>query len=466
MNVIWVISDTFRKDHMGAYGNPKIHTPALDTLAAKSVRFDRHYIAAFPTMPTRADHMTGRWTLSYMQWEPFSPNEITLPQILNAKGVHTAAVVDTPFYTRNDMNYDRGFQSFNEVTGQMHWVWNKDKTTGIGEMTGTIFGGDIKQDWRYDADCMAPRTFDKAIKWLERHHKENFFLYVDTWDPHEPWEAPQYYTELYWPGFDGKYAQPPYARWPETPGITEEAFRKAHAAYCGEVTMVDTWFGHFIRAVENMGLMENTAIIFTSDHGYYFGEHGGMFGKMIFAKDKKTGKNNMGVWSHSPFYEEVTAVPLLFYVPGVKPGVYKGLTSAVDMMPTILDIMGAEVPSRVEGQSILPRVKNTSLPGRPYVISAHPMLNQGDNLRSVDGNMRTTERYSETTVTTDEWTLLYAVEPGVSELYNLKTDPKQEKNIIAQYPDKARELHQLFVKFMKDTKVQSRMMEPRLTLNL
>ena len=70
MNVIWIVADTFRRDHVGAYGNPTIRTPSLDALAARSVRFDGHYAAGFPTMPTRADHHTGRWTMSFMGWEP------------------------------------------------------------------------------------------------------------------------------------------------------------------------------------------------------------------------------------------------------------------------------------------------------------------------------------------------------------------------------------------------------------
>ena len=79
MNVIWVISDSLRRDHVGAYGNKDIITPSLDAFAAKAVRFDRHYIAGFPTMPTRADYLTGRWTMSYMQWEPLFKDELLLP---------------------------------------------------------------------------------------------------------------------------------------------------------------------------------------------------------------------------------------------------------------------------------------------------------------------------------------------------------------------------------------------------
>ena len=118
MNVIWIVADTFRRDHLGAYGNRRIHTPALDGLASRSVRFDGHYAAGFPTMPTRADHHTGRWTMSFMGWEPFGDDVTTVAQLLADAGVHTAAVVDTPFYWRHGFNYDRGFQTYFTVQGQ------------------------------------------------------------------------------------------------------------------------------------------------------------------------------------------------------------------------------------------------------------------------------------------------------------------------------------------------------------
>jgi arylsulfatase A-like enzyme len=191
MNLIWIIADTFRKDAMGAYGNKKIHTPVLDSLAARSTRFNRHYAASFPTMPARADFLTGRWTLSFMQWEPLPPKQVTLPQLLTAKGIHTAAVVDTPFYLRNGMNYDGGFRTFHEIPGQSTVAFRQKE---------------FRSQWRDESDRFAPRTFTQAMKWLERHHKENFFLYIDTWDPHEAWDAPNYYTEL--TEYDGEIIDP------------------------------------------------------------------------------------------------------------------------------------------------------------------------------------------------------------------------------------------------------------------
>jgi arylsulfatase A-like enzyme len=455
MNVIWIVADTVRSDAVAAYGNKKMHTHSLDALAARSVLFDHHYVASFPTMPARADFMTGRWTLSFMQWEPLPRSEVTLAELISAADVITAAIVDTPFFLRDGMGYDRGFLTFNEIPGHYYVA----KGGGRRRMDAL----DVRRSYRLEADCFAPQTFAKAMQWLELHYKEDFFLYIDTWDPHEPWNAPTYYTELYWPGYDGELIRPVYGYWQDMPGFTEEKVKKAHATYCGEMTMVDTWVGNLLRQAEYMGLMENTAIIFTTDHGYYFGEHGGLYGKMVFAKDAGPGA---GAWARSPYYEEVTAVPLIIYIPGVAPAKYSGLTSAVDLMPTVLDIMGVEIPSRVEGRSLLPMLKNPALPGRDYVISGSPFINAGDTDLLVDHVLRQGVTTSMVTITTDDWSLLYDVEPGGSELYDMKTDRKQEKNVITQHPQVARELHQLLVKFMRETKVPSRLVETRLELRL
>jgi len=135
-------------------------------------------------------------------------------------------------------------------------------------------------------------------------------------------------------------------------------------------------------------------------------------------------------------------------------------------MPTVMDIMGEKIPSFVEGKSLLPLVKNPAAPGRDFVITTHLFVNPGECVRSVDDNSRVMAKSSATTVTTDEWTLLYAVEPGLSALYHLPTDPKQEKNVIRENMDVARKLHQVLVKFMQDTHVPPQKLEPRLELRI
>jgi arylsulfatase A-like enzyme len=463
MNVIWIISDTLRRDHLGAYGNTTIHTPALDALAARSVRFDRHYSAGFPTMPSRADFFTGRWTMSFMGWEPLPDDVQTIGEIVQERGIHTAAMVDTPFYMRFGMNYDRGFQTFQAILGQ------EGSQTRILP-THHHESRDAVSARRFESDYCAPQTFTRAMQWLEQHYQEDFFLLVDTWDPHEPWDAPAYYTERYWPGFDGEVIQPIYARWHEVPGYSEERVRKAHATYCGEISMMDTWVGHLLRHVDNLGLRDKTAIMFVSDHGFYFGEHNGSFGKMNYAKRPNGvpyfhGESGAS-WDDSPLYEELVHVPLLVLAPGVPAGRYGGLSSAVDLMPTVLELLGVDTPASVEGHSLVPSLHDAMLPGRDFVVSTLPFANPGDRVRSVDNVSRPIMAGLVTTVTTQEWTLMYSVEPGRSELYHLPSDPKQEQNVIVQHPEIARELHQLMLKLMRETDVKPHLLEPRLSLRM
>ena len=463
MNVIWIVADTLRRDHMGAYGNDRIRTPVLDALAAKSVRFDAHYCGAFPTMPARADYLTGRHSMSFMGWEPLAGDVTTVGQLLAEEGVHTAAVVDTPFFWRHGFNYDRGFQTYFTVQGQ---EGSPTRVQGVGhhESRDTIAW------WRKESDRNVAQTMMRAGEWLERHYKEQFFLYVDTWDPHEPWDAPPYYTELYMPDYDGEVVQPIYASWDEAPHMSEAKVKKALATYCGEVTMVDTWVGHLLRKVENMGIAEETAVIFTSDHGFYFGEHGGLFGKMHFARRPSGELYRHGdpdaQWTHSPLYQELVHIPLLLYVPGVAAGAYGGTTTAVDVMPTVLELFGQAAPGWVEGRSLVPAARDPKVGGSEFAVSTIPFANPGDRVRSVDNISRPMLAGVVTTVTAGEWSLLYTVEPGLSELYHLPSDPKQERNVIGENIDTARELHGMLVGFMREAKLADDLLKPRLELRV
>jgi arylsulfatase A-like enzyme len=329
---------------------------------------------------------------------------------------------------------------------------------------------DIKDAWRFEGDRNVAQTVTGAMEWLQGHHKEEFFLYIDTWDPHEPWDAPSYYTEMYMPDYDGEVVQPIYGHWQDSPGYTDARVRKALASYRGEVTMVDTWMGYLLRMVENMGLMENTAIIFTSDHGFYFGEHDGLFGKLTFDKGPDGALFNHGDanarWDFSPLYEEIVLLPLLVYVPGAEPGVYGGLTSAVDVMPTVLEMMDRPVPEWVEGISMLPRVHDRSAPGRDFTVTTVPFANPGDPVRSVDNIRRQLGRAPVTTVTTDEWSLLYSVDEGASQLYHLPTDPNQTNDLISGKGHIAANVHQRLIKFMAETRVPEGLVKPRSNLLL
>ena len=415
-NIILIISDTLRKDHLGCYGNKNIYTPNIDMLASKSTVFDNFYSASFPTMPARADLYTGKWTFTYIGWNPMPVSEVILPVLLKKSGYKTAAVVDTPFYIRNGFNYDRGFDYFIENYGQ-----------GAGR--DAIF------DRIYEEDYFAPKTFLKATQWLEQHYDKSipFFLLVDTWDPHEPWDPPRWYVKQYRNNYKGEVIEPTYSKVSKKDASWEKV-EIAHDCYCGEISMVDMWLGHLMKKIEVMKLMEDTIIIFTSDHGYYFGEHQ-IFGKAIM-NEPPLNSPERSAWLRSPLYKEIINIPLLIYFPDERQKRVKELISYIDLMPTVLDLVGVEKPRSIHGYSFIEAINgSSSFKGRDFVVSSVPLYNPGDITEIVDTFSRQVKEYIPSTITTPEWSLLYSAEEEDAELYNLRDDSKQEKNIISDYPD-------------------------------
>jgi arylsulfatase A-like enzyme len=432
VNIVFVISDTLRRDHLGCYGNRWIRTPSLDHFAKEAVVFDQAYEASFPTMPTRADHFTGKLTLTYLRWEPLPDGEITLAQRLQQAGYYTMGVVDTPFHVRQGMNYDRGFADFIWVRGQ---GWER---------------GDYNRTRRDEVDYCAPRTFFEAEKWLERNYKKRFFLLVDTWDPHEPWDPPHYYVEPYLPDYDGRVVNPVYAKYRGK--VSAQDLKLAHACYSGEVTMVDFWFGRLMQRLESLDLLDKTAIIFTSDHGFYFGEHG-YFGK---------GEVERGGWIRSPLYDEVSRVPLLIQAPRARAQRISALACQPDLMPTVLDLAGAKAPRGIYGRSLLPLMRGSRKPRHDIVISSWPLYGAGISAtRVVDAVERMVKENFASTIFDGEWTLLYSAEGGPVELYHTRRDPGQKKNLFRQNRKKAQELHARFVATLEAQGTSELLLGPR-----
>ena len=432
MNIILIVSDTLRRDHLGCYGNPSIRTPNLDHFAQECVQFDNCYTTSFPTVPMRADLFTGKFTFTYLGWAPLPAEEKILAEILEEKGYTTLASVNTPFLIRNGYGYDRGFKEFSWVFGQGHerLRFNRQRI--------------------YEEDYCTPKTMSTAEKHLEYYYKEKFFLYIDSFDPHEPWDPPSWYVEPYYPGYDGRVVAPCYWDWREK-GLKEEDIKIAHACYCGEITMVDHWIGKLLDKVKSIGLWKNTAIVFTSDHGFYFGEHG-YFGKT----------RHDGLRSHqSPLYQEITRVPLLIYVPGIKPRKVKAMVSSVDIMPTLLELTRVEIPKAVQGKSLVPLLRGEKDTFRDFVVTSLPLYKADGPTKIVDDLLRTVADPHLSTITTPKWSLLYATEAYAAQLYNIKDDPKESQNVIDGNRAVAQDLHQKFVELLEDVGTDEIGLAPR-----
>jgi arylsulfatase A-like enzyme len=461
-NFVVIVSDTFRRDHVGAYGNPSVRTPYLDEFARSAVVMKEHLISSFPTMPARADLLTGSFSFSHMGWEPLPAHLPTLPEILSGAGYHTMGVVDTPFFIRNGFGYDRGFDDFVWVRGQ-------------GDDTRPRERVDVRSTWRYESDRMVARTVTEAERWLERHYRESFFLYVDTWDPHEPWDAPEYYTSLYREGYGGEQIHPCYGKY-EQAGLSAEDVELAHATYCGEVTMVDLWLGRLLAKLDVLGLRENTWVLFTSDHGFYFGEHG-YFGKAEWVHDPEATLSQgslvpawlSGSWlltlEWSPLYGEITRVPLLIRGPGLEAGSRTALTTAPDIAPTVLELAGLQEEQRASamaGESFVGVLEGKKEEHRPFVVSSWPLyFAEGELTMAVDSRVRRIASYMPLSVTTSEWSLILGGPDDEPELYELGTDPQEKENIWHREKEEGLSLMRRAISFLELQGTPERHLAPR-----
>jgi arylsulfatase A-like enzyme len=459
-NVVVIVADTFRRDHLGAYGNPFIRTPRLDEFARSSVVFDRHVISSFPTMPARADILTGTFSYTHMGWEPLPRHLATLPEVMSKAGYLTMGVVDTPFFVRGGFGYDRGFDDFVWVRGQ-------------GDDTRPHERADARSTWRSEEDRLVARTMTQAERWLEGHHDEQFFLYVDTWDPHEPWDAPDYYTAQYREGYAGEQIYPAYGNYKRA-GLSRDDVDLGHATYCGEVSMVDFWIGRLLAKLEALGLRENTLVFFTSDHGFYFGEHD-YFGKAEWVHEPEasvTEDSTLPGWladswlltvERSPLYKELTSVPLMVRGPGLAPGRRSAMTTAPDLAPTIMEFAGlGGLPRTMTGDSFGGVLAGSRQEHRQLVVSSWPLyLAQGEIVTAIDSKARRIADYMPVTVTTPERSLILGGPDDEPELYDLTRDPGEQDNVWRQHGSKGGLLAEQALSFLEGVNTPEEYLAPR-----
>jgi arylsulfatase A-like enzyme len=301
-NVILIMLDSLRRDHVGAYGNDWIETPNIDALAAEGVRFTNAYPEALPTLPVRRAMHTGKRTFpcrDYVAakgdvvlipgWQPIPEQQVTMAEVFRHNGYLTSLFASTHHMFKPSMNFHRGFTSWEFIRGQEadHFkvphggdVESLDNLP-CEEMYGMV-GHSLSyclanvQDWRGEEDWFASRTFGAATRWLERNGEEqNFFMVVDEFDPHEPWNPPRENLELYFDtdSYGGRRIIPTVGGPNE---FGEGELEYTLASYAGEVTHCDRYVGVLLDKVREMGLWADTVIALVSDHGHNIMDHGVM----------------------------------------------------------------------------------------------------------------------------------------------------------------------------------------------
>ena len=444
MNVVFIMNDTWRYDHVGANGNDWIHTPVLDQFAKESAVFDRCYIGSFATVPCRHDLIKGRYGAPFHDWGPLEWDALTLPEVLRDNGIVSMLINDTPHLINFGYGFDRPFHAWEMVRGNEVDRWRTDyfEQLELPNVSKFRYSHGMAQWYRQakdrqtEEDYCAPRVMKSVCDWLERNAgHDNFFLWVDSFDPHEPWDPPQHYVDRYAPDYDGISIF-----WPQY-GKSSERFtpeEQAHIGhlFAGECTMSDAHIGRVLEKIDNLGLRDNTMVIIMSDHGHYFGEHD---------QQSKAG----------PLYEEVSHQFLMIRHPdGIAAGKrFQALVQPADFAPTILDALGIDVPEEmdIQGGSWLSLMRGEKRSLRPAAIS-------GWNARFVDdldsplgaGYDRT--GWTPVTVTGREYALVDFPEPDRRALYHLPSDVGMTKNVIAAHPGEAEKLHTELLRFLRKNK--------------
>lgn len=451
MNFVLIISDTLRWDHLGASGNKWIHTPNLDKLAAESLVFDRAYTCSFPTIPHRTDVVTGKYTYPVRGWTPLPTDETILSQTLQDNGYVTMLINDTPHLTKENFFFQRGYQAFKVNRGQEgDFAITDDIPVDLPCAPEKIRGPERMQtnhyrwrerNWKTERDTFAARTLQDAADWVEMNHTyPNFFLHVDTFDPHEPWDPPRHYEALYDPGYDGERIDHPEYTWSKNMGLSEAEIKNAKALYAGEVTLVDTWVGRLMEKLEHCGKLDDTAIIFHSDHGFNVGDHD-RFGKNNHVRSEPS-------W---PYFEEVSHVPLMIRAPkGPRGERNPFLAQGIDIFPTMMDLAGLPMPDGIQGASLAPALRGEALPERPVALTTTQLDNPNERVAR-----------SMTSVTDGVWTLHYRGVDEPFELFNIIEDPAQEANRAASDRAEAERLHAAHVIEMRKAGVKEEVIAVR-----
>ncbi|MFC1736077.1 sulfatase [Candidatus Hydrogenedentota bacterium] len=417
-NFIVVMLDTLRADHVGAYGKEMAHTPNLDRFASTAMRFDKAYAASFPTIPNRTDLFTGRYGEPFHAWRPLSYMDVTLPEVMRKAGYATQLIHDTPHLINYGFGFDRPFNCWWMIRGaEVDRCWTDHhkyplpcKRDRLGKMAETYaiqYFRNIRNTPESEDNRFCAKVMTASSRWLQDNYKnDNFFLWIDCFDPHEPWDPPKKYVDMYDPGYEGQALSLFFNK--ET--IAPRELEHIRARYAAKVTMVDTWLGHLFTQIDQLGLSENTTVVVMSDHGTQLGDHG-------------------NITKAGPMYEEVGRLTWMMRAPGItKPGTSTdALAQPPDLMPTFLEIAELESDYTPQGKSLVPVLKGEDNKPRDFSISGVQRLYQG---------------FAHTAVNDGEWTYIKGHEPIGAMLFNVLEDPMQTKNLSNECPEQFKRMHE------------------------
>lgn len=430
-NVLMIVVDSLRADHLGCYGSDVVKTPNLDALARDSMRFTNCYPEAMPTMPARRTLLTGQriWPFFGWQswdgmaaragWEPIRPEVDTIVKSFRRQGWWTAMVTDNPFIGFSGLlepvrqspdrfvrilghrGERRPYDTVSEAEARRRLPREvQDDQSAIDAVRKFLANNGYG---RNSAQSSTARVFRNAAGALAEANDQGkpFFLYVDGFDPHEPWAAPPEFMGMYTdreivPIADVLYRGAGY--------MDEEELDRLAAGYKADVTMTDRWLGVLLDRLYDLGLDDSTVVTLVSDHGVYVGER------------NWTGKGDRLL------HPELCHVPMLVRDPE---GRGAGASSdwwgtTVDLPRTAMEMAGAAVPPTFGGADLSPILAGDApREDRPYGWGGY-------------------SNYS--FVRDDRWVYIVSNDRSYEALFDKRADSGEERDVASAHPDVVREM--------------------------
>jgi arylsulfatase len=461
-NILLIQTDQQSAETLGLYGNPLVRTPALEKLAARGVVFDYAFCNYPACSPSRSSMFTGRYASTigvHANHMMIDPAEVTLPQLLKQGGYQTALVgknhafmgkmtasyypggePENPSLLHNVFDYVRlgdhghlvdGYRDDPGVKEAHAWAQKNCWSSPLGHGTNPA----------PKEKCGTHLLGETAMHYMERERNPDqpFFMWLSFPDPHTPYQAPEPYASFYNPAdvpmppkddLNGKPERQKVAHLMDAMDTaSEEIIRKVRAIHYGMIRFIDDTLERIMQKMDELGLTDNTVIIFTSDHGDSMGAHG-------------------LIQKHNAFYDSFTRVPFIVANPGYNgPRHSPHMVELIDVMPTVLDFAGIPAPPGAQGNSLTPFLQGRdetagAFKPRDYVVIESG--EEGEPMRVSDITVRPEHPFDERyfvwcayrdawmgkgkCIRTHDWKLaVYA--NGDGELYDLRNDPEELRNV-------------------------------------
>ncbi len=441
-NIIMIVTDTFRYDNLKERAQIPVRTPELDQFAKeRATEISKYYMGSFPTIPHRTDLATGVTGWPHYGWQSIelsSSNHIA--KLFGEKGYATQLICDCPhlFNAGFPSSFDAAYQHRGQegdkpllhLNDQVEEIVRDEKTRTTPTYRGHNLVNQHRWTNRYfknESQTFSARTSKTTIQWLEENYTVNpFFLWVDLFDPHEPWDPPEYMVKRYDPSYNGPpMLHPNYGR---SSDYSKPELRNLWAHYAAESELVDRHIGSILKKIDDLDLWQDSIVLVLSDHGISLGEHG------------RTGKSNIKqnddrYW---PIYPEIGHGILMLAGGDIPRGKELPLiTQTIDILPSLCDLAGISIepPQSFDGRSFASAVLNQSKNHREFAVSGCHIL---------DCKSGIPRRATTPFLITEQWGYAPLGAYGENEIYHLSSDSLAENDLSQHNNNLIKELYHLF----------------------